>query len=148
MPGNPSRLGGGLGPAAAPAAPAARYPGRAALAREGIGHPAALLDRDLLQARPPLRHVTRREPILGAQQQQVVARTEARVLQHAQRAPAARVLQPRLQREHLAHAQREALRDGEARLRLACRLIAGVEDGGQLMPAPGWRRLDYARNRA
>src|SRR5256885_6986536 len=135
MAADPSRRGGGPGPAATPAAPAARYPGRAALLRECIGHPAALLDRDFLQARPPLRYVTWREPMPGGQRQRVVAGTEARVLQDAQRAPPAHVFQPRLQREHLAHTQREALRDGEARLRLACCLIAGVEDGGRVMPA-------------
>src|SRR5438270_462833 len=104
----PSRRARGPGPAATPAAAPVRCLGRTALARERIRHAATLLGRNLLQTRPPLRDVGRREPILGAQQQQVVAGAKARLLEQTERTPPAGMLEPRLQREHLAHAERKA----------------------------------------
>jgi len=94
-----------------------------------------------------LRHVGRRQPVLGAQQQQIVSGAKTRMLEHAQRPPAARVLQARLQREHLAHAERKAPGNRDANLRLAHRAVAGLEDRRQLMPARRWRRLDERSNR-
>src|SRR6516162_2139435 len=113
---------------------------------ERIGHAAALLDRDLLEPRPPLRHRLGREPILRTQQQEIVGRAEARMLKHAQRAAAARVLETWLQRKHLAHPEREALGDGDARLRLPRRAVAGIQDCRKLVPARGRRRLDVLRD--
>src|SRR5215472_17024311 len=135
--------------ATAARATAAARPGRALLPGplpERIGHAAALLHRNLLEPRPPLRHRLGREPELRAQQQEIVGCAEARVLEHAQRAAAARVLETWLQREHLAHPEREALGDGDARLRLARRAVAGVQDRGELVPARGRRRLDVLRD--
>ena len=103
---------------------------------------------DLLQARPPLCHLLRRETELRAQQQQVVGGAEARMLEHAQRAPAARMLKARLQREHLAHAEREALRNRDACLRLAGRPVTGIENGRHLVPALRGRGLDDAGDRS
>src|SRR6516164_10800670 len=113
---------------------------------ERIGHAAALLDRDLLEPRPPLRHRLGREPILRTQQQEIVGRAEARMLEHAQRAAAARVLEAWLQCEHLAYPERETLRNRDARLCLAGRAVAGVEDRRELMPARRRRRLNVLRD--
>ena len=73
-------------------------------------------------------------------------RTEARVLEHTQRATAARVLEAWLQREHLAHPEREALGDGDASLCLARRAVAGVQDRRELVPPLWRRRLDVLRD--
>src|SRR5215472_11743736 len=138
MSGGPSGARGGLGPgAAAPPAPATTRRARraCALPAELIGHALALRGWSFLQPGPPRGHLRRGEPELGAQQQQVVAGAEARVLEHAQCAAAARVLEPWLQSEHLAHPERKALRNSDMCLCLAHRLIAGLEYGGELVPA-------------
>ena len=99
----------------ATAATTAPSPGRGRGVRgEGVRHPAALFDRHLLKARPPLGDALRCEPELGAQQQEVVRGTEARVLEQAQRTAPTGVLEAGLQRKHLTHAEREALGDGDA----------------------------------
>ena len=84
--------------------------------------------------------------MLGAQQQQVVAGAKARLLEQTERTPPAGMLEPRLQREHLAHAERKAPRNRKARLRLARRPVARLEDRRKLMPVLGRRRLDDARD--
>jgi len=61
--------------------------------------------RSFLDLGPPFRELARRETHLRAQQQQVEARAEARLLEHAQGAPSARLLEPRLRREHFSHTQ-------------------------------------------
>ena len=71
-------------------------------------------------------------PICGAQQQQVESRAESRLFEQAQCAAAARMFQLRLQREHLAQAQREALRNLHMFLRRADRVIAAIENRADL----------------
>jgi hypothetical protein len=62
--------------------------------------------------------------------------------QEAQRTPPARVLEPRLQREHLAEPQREAPRNREMRLRLPYRAVASVSNGRELVPLFRGHRFD------
>src|SRR6185437_16829385 len=107
---------------------------------ERIGHPSSLISRYLLYPRPPFRHVLGCQTEIGSQQQQVVGRAKARMLQHAQRAAAAWMLQARLQGKHFPHTQRETLRNRDVPLRFARRPIAGVEDPAQLVSPLGWSR--------
>jgi len=120
---------------------------RASCASQRIDHAAALFCRDLLELRPPLRHFLRGEAVLRAQQEKIVSRTEARMLEHAQRTAAARMLEPRLESKHFAHAEGEALRDRNTSLRFTSRAIAGIEDRRELVPARGGCRFDVLRDR-
>ncbi len=69
------------------------------------------------------------------------------MLQSAQSTPTAGMLQSRLQSKHLAHAEREALRNCDVCLSFACRAVACVQNRPQLVPPLGRRRLDDSRNR-
>ena len=73
-----------------------------------------------------MRHVLGRQSELGPQQQQIVGGPEARMLENPQRATPARMLQPRLEREHLPYPESEALRDGDIFLGLAKALAFGA----------------------
>ncbi len=84
--------------------------------------------------------------MLGTQQQQIVRGPKARVLDNAQRAAAAWMLQPRLKRKHFSQAQREAARNRHVLLCFANSAIAGFEDGVQLVPMLWRRRLDFSRD--
>src|SRR5580658_10407747 len=64
------------------------------------------------------------------------------MLENPQRTPAARMLESRLQRDHLAHAERETLGYRKVRLRLAQCAVAGLENSGELVPAFRWGCLD------
>src|SRR6185437_6899409 len=115
-------------PATAPTpAPATRALGALHLTGERIDHASALLRRDLLDSRPPLRHAGRSKTEVSAHQQQIVRRPKARMLEDSQSAAAARMLQTRLQGKHLPDTQSEALRNRNVSLRLARSAIACVE---------------------
>src|SRR6185437_6170933 len=97
---------------------------------------------DLLHLCPPPRPIGRGEAEIGPQQQQVVGRPESRVSQEPQRPPPARMLETRLQSEHLAQPERETPGNREMRLRLSHRAVTGLTDRGQLMPFLRRHRLD------
>jgi hypothetical protein len=107
---------------------------RPRLCTHRIRHAIAIGLRHLLHAPPPRSDGGIREAHVGAQQQQVEAGTEARLFQHAQRAPAARLLEPRLRGEHFAHAQREALGNRDAALRGARRAVDGIDNRADVVP--------------
>src|SRR5258708_30092781 len=133
----PSRRASGwpTSPAPSAAAIAAWWAvGARRLPGESISHLATLFRRDLLKARPPFRSLLRSQSKLSTQQQKVVRRTEPRMLEHTQSAPASRKLQTRLERKHLTHTEREALRDCDIRLRLASGQVTGVENRRELVP--------------
>src|SRR5579864_2209160 len=69
------------------------------------------------------------------------------MLNDPQRAPAAWVLQARLQGEHLTHAQRETLGQSNARLNLAGRSVARVQNRSELVPALRRSGLDKGGDR-
>ena len=116
-------------PAPPPPPPAGRCCGA-----QRVGHAVAIGLRDFLHLRPPVGELARRQAHVGAQQQQVEAGAEARLLQHAQCATAARLLEPRLGREHFAHAERETLRNRDAPLRPARRAIHRIDNGADVVP--------------
>src|SRR6267142_17347 len=64
------------------------------------------------------------------------------MLEDSQRPPPTRVLEPRLESEHLAHTQREALGKTDVRLNLAGRAVAGVQNRSELMPSLRRSRFD------
>ena len=72
--------------------------------------------------------------MLGSQQQQIVRSPEARMLDHAQCAATARMLEARLKREHFAQSQREPPRNRHVLLRFTNRTIARFENRVQLVP--------------
>src|SRR5690606_41720211 len=73
----------------------------------------------LVAARPPtdIYPLSLHDALPISQQQEVIGCAETRLFDQAQHATAARTLQLRLQCEHVAHAQRETLRDGHVALR-------------------------------
>jgi hypothetical protein len=85
---------------------------------------------------------------LHPQHEEIIGRTEARMLEYPQRTPSARMLEARLQSEHLPEAKRETPRDQHVRLSLAHGAIAGVQDRRDVMPTLGRRRLNQVRNRS
>src|SRR5258708_28430068 len=110
----PSRRASGwpTSPAPSAAAIAAWWAvGARRLPGESISHLATLFRRDLLKARPPFRSLLRSQSKLSTQQQKVVRRTEPRMLEHTQCAPASRMHQTRLERQHLTHTDIAAPRD-------------------------------------
>ena len=127
---------------AAASAPARRR-GRRARCAQRVRHAAALLAGPTSCSRVhQCGHLRRRQAELGAQQQQIVGGRKRGCSSSAQRAPAARMLQARLQREHLAHARARSAAESSRAPGLAHRAVAGLEDGAELMPALRRQRLD------
>src|SRR5690606_20241524 len=69
------------------------------------------------------------------------------MFEQSQCTPAARMLETRLQREHLPHAERETTGDRHALLCIAYGAFAGVHDRVELVPSLGRRGFDLARDR-
>jgi hypothetical protein len=102
---------------------------------ERVGHEAAFLDRHLLQARPPLCHLLRRETELRTQHQQVVGGTKARMFQHPQGAPATRTpSEKRLGMAMRVCASRVARSQASRMVAISCQRCGGV---ASMMPAIG-----------
>ena len=104
------------------------------LRHQRIGHAIAIGLRDFLHLGPPRRNRGVRQAHVRPQQQQVEAGAEARLLEHAQRAAPARLFEARLRGEHLAHAERETLRDGDASLRGTRGAVHGIDNRADVVP--------------
>lgn len=125
-----------------------RTSGRFALLRHRtvLDHRETIVGRGLLQVGPPLGQFRIGFAGLGAQQQEIVRRTEPRMFEQTQRTATRTSFEPCLQHDQFAHRQRESLRQRDSLQLPSDHLVAGVEQSLRIVRQRSVRRVQRAQD--